>query len=102
MADKGTHVFKKDSLSILMRALGMLEGGFSALPPFRPDYAIDPEAGAILIDVAFRLHGDYPYFHPLYTGQMLKPPHPLARAAYALAMWINPKNHALDVAQASL
>jgi glutamate/tyrosine decarboxylase-like PLP-dependent enzyme len=27
---------------------------------------------------------------------MLKPPHPVARLAYALAMWINPNNHALE------
>ncbi len=39
---------------------------------------------------------NYPYFHPLYAGQMLKPPHPVARAAYALAMAINPNNHARD------
>ena len=32
---------------------------------------------------------------------MLKPPHPLARAAYALAMVINPNNHALDGGRAS-
>ena len=32
---------------------------------------------------------------------MLKPPHPLARAAYALAMGINPNNHALDGGRAS-
>ncbi len=44
---------------------------------------------------------NYPYFHPLYAGQMLKPPHPLARAAYALAMIINPNNHALDGGRAS-
>jgi tyrosine decarboxylase/aspartate 1-decarboxylase len=44
---------------------------------------------------------NYPYFHPLYAGQMLKPPHPLARAAYALAMAINPNNHALDGGRAS-
>ncbi len=34
-------------------------------------------------------------------GQMLKPPHPIARAAYALAMVINPNNHALDGGRAS-
>jgi len=39
---------------------------------------------------------NYPYFHPLYAGQMLKPPHPLARVAYALAMKVNPNNHARD------
>src|SRR5262249_38729065 len=44
---------------------------------------------------------NYPYFHPLYAGQMLKPPHPIARAAYALATWINPNNHALDGGRAS-
>jgi hypothetical protein len=32
---------------------------------------------------------------------MLKPPHPIARTAYALAMWINPNNHALDGGWAS-
>jgi len=32
---------------------------------------------------------------------MLKPPHPAARLAYALAMWINPNNHALDGGRAT-
>src|ERR1700746_2108136 len=32
---------------------------------------------------------------------MLKPPHPIARIAYALAMWINPNNHALDGGRAT-
>jgi glutamate/tyrosine decarboxylase-like PLP-dependent enzyme len=44
---------------------------------------------------------NFPYFHPLYAGQMLKPPHPVARAAYAMAMWLNPNNHALDGGRAS-
>src|SRR5262245_40597062 len=47
------------------------------------------------------MQDNYPYFHPLYAGQMLKPPHPAARLAYALAMWINPNNHALDGGRAS-
>jgi glutamate/tyrosine decarboxylase-like PLP-dependent enzyme len=32
---------------------------------------------------------------------MLKPPHPVARLAAALAMWVNPNNHALDGGRAS-
>jgi len=32
---------------------------------------------------------------------MLKPPHPVARLAYMLALWINPNNHALDGGRAS-
>ncbi len=43
-----------------------------------------------------RLRGNYPFFHPRYAGQMLKPPHPVALAAYAAAQRINPNNHALD------
>ncbi len=51
---------------------------------------------SVLSEVATRMADNYPYFHPLYAGQMLKPPHPVARAAYALAMAINPNNHARD------
>ncbi|HWC89244.1 MAG TPA: aminotransferase class I/II-fold pyridoxal phosphate-dependent enzyme, partial [Pirellulales bacterium] len=38
---------------------------------------------------------------PLYIGQMLKPPHAIARLAYALAMFLNPNNHAADGGRAS-
>ena len=43
-----------------------------------------------------RLEGNYPFHHPRYAGQMLKPPHPVAVAAYVAAQRINPNNHALD------
>ena len=43
-----------------------------------------------------RLHHNYPFFHPRYAGQMLKPPHPVAMVGYVAAMLINPNNHALD------
>ena len=46
------------------------------------------------------MRGNYPYFHPHYAGQMLKPPHPIAWAGYAAAMLLNPNNHALDGGQA--
>ncbi len=61
----------------------------------------DSKTAAVLEQVADRLGDNYPYFHPLYAGQMLKPPHPIARAAYAMAMAINPNNHALDGGRAS-
>jgi glutamate/tyrosine decarboxylase-like PLP-dependent enzyme len=38
----------------------------------------------------------YPFFHPRYAGQMLKPPHPVAVVGYLAAMLVNPNNHALD------
>ncbi len=40
--------------------------------------------------------GSYPFHHPRYAGQMLKPPHPVAIAAYTAAMHVNANNHALD------
>src|ERR1017187_3196531 len=85
---------------LLSRATELLEEQFAALPAF--DSAANPAAMArVLEGVARRLGDNYPYFHPLYAGQMLKPPHPLARAAYALAMTINPNNHARDGGRAS-
>ena len=43
-----------------------------------PDVSALPEDLGELFRVADRMVDNYPYFHPLYAGQMLKPPHPLA------------------------
>jgi glutamate/tyrosine decarboxylase-like PLP-dependent enzyme len=43
-----------------------------------------------------RLADNYPFAHPRYAGQMLKPPHPAAVVGQLAAMLINPNNHALD------
>lgn len=89
---------------LLGAATQALEARFGGLPSFEPATAAatDDAAMARVLDlVAQRLGDNYPYFHPLYAGQMLKPPHPVARAAYALAMTINPNNHALDGGRAS-
>jgi tyrosine decarboxylase/aspartate 1-decarboxylase len=84
----------------LADAQATLDCGFSRLPP-APEPALDQSAAAILTEAAERLSHDDPYHHPLYAGQMLKPPHPIARAAYTLAMSLNPNNHALDGGRAS-
>jgi glutamate/tyrosine decarboxylase-like PLP-dependent enzyme len=85
---------------LLTRATELLEREFASLPGF--ESAADPVAMAQILEVAaHRLGDNYPYFHPLYAGQMLKPPHPVARAAYALAMTVNPNNHARDGGRAS-
>jgi glutamate/tyrosine decarboxylase-like PLP-dependent enzyme len=89
---------------MLARAAEQLEREFGALPPFEPARQSDGNAetlAVVLEETARRLGDNYPYFHPLYAGQMLKPPHPVARAAYALAMTINPNNHARDGGRAS-
>src|ERR1700677_3875490 len=85
---------------LLLRATELLEAEFAALPAFEP--AADVNAMTRVLEAtAHRLGDNYPYFHPLYAGQMLKPPHPVARAAYALAMTVNPNNHARDGGRAS-
>jgi glutamate/tyrosine decarboxylase-like PLP-dependent enzyme len=62
-----------------------------------PSLAVEPQAAiAALDELVERLHENYPYFHPRYAGQMQRPPHPVALAAYAVAARINPNNHALD------
>jgi len=88
------------SLALLTEAAARLDQGFAALPAFQP--VIDPaRMRDVLQEVAARMQDNYPYPHPLYAGQMLKPPHPMARLAYMLALWINPNNHALDGGRAS-
>src|SRR6266700_1587415 len=89
------------SLSALVEAVKRLEDGFGKLPDYEsgaPGIGGLPE---VLNATAERMRDNYSYFHPLYAGQMLKPPHAVARLAYALAMWINPNNHALDGGRAT-
>jgi tyrosine decarboxylase / aspartate 1-decarboxylase len=93
---------------MLRRAAEVLEAEFAHLPEHKAalnqnfDSDLDQDSIArVLEQTAHRLGDNYPYFHPLYAGQMLKPPHPVARAAYALAMKINPNNHARDGGRAS-
>jgi glutamate/tyrosine decarboxylase-like PLP-dependent enzyme len=62
-----------------------------ATPPVDPD-----RWAAAWEEFERRMGGNFPFFHPRYAGQMLKPPHPAAAAAYVAAMLVNPNNHALD------
>ena len=95
-----SHSQPANFFDLLTRAQIRLDSGFSRLPHNTPA-DLDSRAEQVLEHVADRLHDNYPYAHPLYAGQMLKPPHPIARAAYALAMSVNPNNHALDGGRAS-
>jgi glutamate/tyrosine decarboxylase-like PLP-dependent enzyme len=87
---------EQKSLEVFLEAARKLDAGFAGLPAFESKTPGGVGIAGALAATAERLQDNYPYFHPLYAGQMLKPPHPVARLAYALAMWINPNNHALD------
>lgn len=84
-------------------ALDRWEASFGAFEP-HPSLAVDEDRLEEALDrylerltaPAGDEGGNYPFFHPRYAGQMLKPPHPAAVAAYAAAMRVNPNNHALD------
>ena len=94
--------------------LGLIQTAYAALDrwersfgeaPTPPALAVDDDAlGEALEEFLGRMTapprgetpGMYPFGHARYAGQMLKPPHPVALAAYAAAARINPNNHALD------
>jgi glutamate/tyrosine decarboxylase-like PLP-dependent enzyme len=87
-------------LDAYLEAARRFAEGFQARwGPFEPHPAgqVDPgRLAAAWADYCERLDDNYPFFHPRYAGQMLKPPHPVAVAGYLAAMMINPNNHALD------
>src|SRR5882724_3355970 len=91
----------RESLSIFSEVARKLDSEFVRLPAFENQSPEMARLAEVLGATAERLQNNYPYFHPLYAGQMLKPPHAVARLAYALAMWINPNNHALDGGRAT-
>lgn len=93
-------MFEKETIRILEKALAKLEEGFETLPAIEQSYNLEG-IEKVMMQVAEGMQNNYPYFHPYYAGQMLKPPHPIARVAYMLSLWINPNNHALDGGLAS-
>ncbi|MBG0851421.1 aspartate aminotransferase family protein [Streptomyces spinoverrucosus] len=69
---------------------------FGAYEPHPSLQVDDIRFAAAFEELTGRLKDNYPFFHPHYAGQMLKPPHPAAVVGYVTAMLINPNNHALD------
>jgi glutamate/tyrosine decarboxylase-like PLP-dependent enzyme len=90
---------RMDLRGYLDDAAGFAEGFRDRWEPFPRVPATQVDGGrlaAAWAEYTERLQDNYPFFHPRYAGQMLKPPHPVAVAGYLAAMTINPNNHALD------
>ena len=96
-----------DPSTLIAEAHGRIAAWERSFGPVEPHPALEVDAdalGAAFDDYVARMTapprgerpGMYPFGHPRYAGQMLKPPHPVALAAYAAAARINPNNHALD------
>jgi glutamate/tyrosine decarboxylase-like PLP-dependent enzyme len=83
----------------LTRGVDAVEAWQAGFAPAPPDASLDiseERLASAFTELSERLRDNYPFFHPSYAGQMLKPPHPAAVAGYLTAMLINPNNHALD------
>jgi glutamate/tyrosine decarboxylase-like PLP-dependent enzyme len=90
----------KSPMDLLREPLEELERWLESQPAGRSE-SVDGEIIAglsrqVLAQLVERLKGNYPFQSGIYAGQMLKPPHEIAWAAYALTSLINPNNHALD------
>jgi len=100
-----SRVLEHQSLELLNQAVAIMEESFAEanLPAFDSSLSEDQskQLQLVLNEVATRLKDNFPYPHPMYAGQMIKPPHVVARLAYTLALWFNPNNHALDGGRAS-
>ncbi len=91
-------------LPYLQQGIAAIETWQDQWPPFEDDDStqVAPERlKAIFAEFTARLRENYPHFHPLYAGQMIKPPHPVSVLGYLTAMLINPNNHALDSSEAT-
>jgi glutamate/tyrosine decarboxylase-like PLP-dependent enzyme len=77
-------------------AIGEWQAGFGEVEQHPSLQVSDERFAAAFGELTERLKDNYPFFHPEYAGQMLKPPHPAAVAGYLTTMLVNPNNHALD------
>lgn len=86
----------QDWLGAAIRAIGRWQGEYGPFEPHPAASVTDAAFEGPFGELVKRLRDNYPFFHPRYAGQMVKPPHPAAIVGYLTAMLINPNNHALE------
>ncbi len=69
---------------------------FGPYTPHPSHQISDDEFREAFGDFTKRLRDNYPFFHPRYAGQMVKPPHPASIVGYLTTMLLNPNNHARE------
>ncbi|MCO1581027.1 aminotransferase class I/II-fold pyridoxal phosphate-dependent enzyme [Crossiella sp. SN42] len=69
---------------------------FGPVAPHPANAVTDADFGRAFAEFGDRMRANYPFGHPRYAAQMVKPPHPAAVVGYLAAMLVNPNNHALD------
>ncbi len=84
-------------LNLLSAALSDFNRSIGAHGHYEASQHVDGERlKSVLGQYVDRIKTNYPFAHPAYAGQMLKPPHPAAWLGYSIAMLVNANNHALD------
>jgi len=86
----------RDWLAPAVDAISEWERSFGTFEPHPSLNVGDRDLAEAFGQLTLRLRDNYPFFHPRYAGQMIKPPHPVAVVGYLAAMLVNPNNHALD------
>ena len=69
-------------LSAGLQAVTGWQEGYGAFARHASLDVPDDRFAAVFAEFTGRLRDNYPFFHPSYAGQMLKPPHPVAVAGY--------------------
>ena len=85
-----------DLIPQVVGAVNELKASYGEFEVHASQQAEMSKVQSVLTELTDRLDNNFPYFHPHYAGQMLKPPHPVAIAAYLATMMINPNNHSID------
>jgi len=73
----------------LGEAVRAIDDWSDSFGPFQPHPSLrvsDERFAAAFGELTERLTDNYPFFHPRYAGQMLKPPHPAAVAGYLVGL----------------
>lgn len=100
MSEKQTiHV--SDLLPQVVSAIDELKSTYGNFNVHESQQADLGKVKSVLRELTDRLDDNFPFFHPQYAGQMLKPPHPVAMAAYMATMMLNPNNHSIDGGRAT-
>jgi glutamate/tyrosine decarboxylase-like PLP-dependent enzyme len=83
----------RDWLGTAVDRIGSWQAEYGQFDEHASATVTDAELEAPFGEFVKRLRDNYPFFHPRYAGQMVKPPHPVAIVGYLTAMLINPNNH---------
>lgn len=97
------HPLAREALDGLLSGVESLEArAQEGWPSFeRSELAQGAGQAQVLSKLSELLGQNQPYMHPLYAAHMIKPPHPTAWAAWAMASWVNPNNQSREASEAT-